>query len=278
MKWLILLIALPLNSLAKSAPDNTLVLSNSHSWAPMSYMEEGEAKGILVDFWKLYGKYNEQPVAFRMANWGESIDAVREGKAQVHAGLLKSPERKEFFIFSRSIFPLVTGLFVSLDKRIEAEKLAIPIGIISQSYEEEYMRTNHPDVDLVFFKNSRELVQAARDKLIDAFVTELLTGMYFIREFGEEKRLVFDRAFYSKQLHVAVTPENQDLLDEIQKGIDRIPKHQVRELLEARRPLPDEKRLLELPWQVLRATVILLIVGLIWWAVKSLFSKDRRNP
>ena len=251
--WLVVFLSVPLISFAKPDPRQTssapLLLSNSHSWAPMSYMDEGKAKGMLVDFWKLYEKYNGQPVAFRLVDWGASIEAVREGQAQVHAGLLKSPEREKFFLFSDPIFPLVTGLFVSIDKQKEGVAMEIPLGVVSKSYESEYLQNTYPNVDLIFFDNSRELVQAANDKVI---------------------------------IHAAVALNNQALLDEVQKGIDRIPNELIRALAE-RKPLPisdhdeDMEDMKSLPWMALRAVIFLISLALVWWAIKGLFGFGARR-
>ena len=286
MKWWLVLLFVPVFSLAQPDPRQTssapLLLSNSHSWAPMSYMDGGVAKGMLVDFWKLYEKYNGQPVAFRLVDWGASIDAVREGQAQVHAGLLKSPEREKFFLFSEPVFPLVTGLFVSIDKQKEGVAMKIPLGVVSKSYESEYMQNTYPNVDLIFFDNSKELVQAANKKTINAFVLDLPTGMHFIREMKAESRLVFAQAVYSKPIHVAVALNNPGLLAEIQKGIDRIPKELVRALAE-RKPLPLEAQesdvdgIKTLPWMALRAVIFLVSLALVWWAIKGLFGFGPRR-
>ena len=284
--WLVVFLSVPLISIAKPDPRQTssapLLLSNSHSWAPMSYMDEGKAKGMLVDFWKLYEKYNGQPVAFRLVDWGASIEAVREGQAQVHAGLLKSPEREKFFLFSDPIFPLVTGLFVSIDKQKEGVAMEIPLGVVSKSYESEYLQNTYPNVDLIFFDNSRELVQAANDKVINAFVLDLPTGMHFIRGMKVESRLVFAQAVYSKPIHAAVALNNQALLDEVQKGIDRIPNELIRALAE-RKPLPisdhdeDMEDMKALPWMALRAIIFLISLALVWWAIKGLFGFGARR-
>ncbi len=256
-----------------------LKLANSHSWAPMSYVEAGVAKGMLVDFWRLYEHHNGQPVVFHLVDWGESIQAVRSGAAEVHAGLLKSPEREAFFLFTRPIFPLVTALFADLSQRDAAMAMKLPVGVVSKSYEAEYMGQKHRDVDLVFFDNSRELVQAAHEGLVQAFVIDLPTGTHFVREFGDEKRIGFVKAVYSKPIHAAVSINNPKLLTEIQAGIDRIPRDQIRAIAE-RKPVnlsDNEKRFRELPWLALKALIFLLVLALVWWAIKGLFGFGSRS-
>lgn len=284
MKWLLfLLCGFSLSVLAETDLTKTssapLLLSNSHSWAPLSHMEDGKAQGILIDFWRLYEEHNGQPVAFRLVDWGDSIDAVRNGKAQVHAGLLKSPEREKFLLFTQPIFPLVTALFVSLDKKTEGEAMEIPIGVVAKSYEAEFMQKNYPDADLVLFDNSRELIQAAHERVVDAFVADLPTGRHFVKQFGSDDRLVFLKAMYSKPIHGAVSIENEALLEQIKEGIARIPKNQIKALVD-RKPVPlaeHEEKMKSLPWQMLRAVIFMISLGLIWWAIKSLFGFGPRQ-
>jgi len=250
-----------------------LIIANSHSWAPLSYVENGEPKGMLIDFWHLYEHYNHQTVAFQLVDWGDSIEAVRSGSASVHAGLLKSPEREAFLLFTKPIFPLVTALFARLEHKDAALAMTLPVGVVTKSYEAEFMAQRHPDTELVYFDNSRELVQAAHERRVSALVSDLPTGIHFLREFGEERSIAMVKALYSKPIHAAVPINRPELLARIQAGIDRIPREHIRAIAE-RRPVNlsgSERSMKQLPWLGLKALMLVLVLALVWWAVKGLF-------
>ncbi|NMU25415.1 transporter substrate-binding domain-containing protein, partial [Vibrio parahaemolyticus] len=76
---------------------HSLIVANSKAWKPFSYLSpDGEPKGILIDFWKEYAANNQIDVQFLLLDWDASLQAVKEGKADFHGGLVYSPERAKY--------------------------------------------------------------------------------------------------------------------------------------------------------------------------------------
>jgi hypothetical protein len=88
---LLMAISLPCFSYAHVSEPNALVVTNSKAWKPFSYLtEDGEPAGILIDYWKAYAEKNHVRIEFLLLDWDESLRAMEEGKAHVHAGLIYS--------------------------------------------------------------------------------------------------------------------------------------------------------------------------------------------
>ncbi len=236
--WACLLaIAVPLNVQASALPDS-VVMANSHSWAPMSYLDEaGQPSGLLIDFWKLYSEHNNQNVEFLLLNWGESLEAVKTGAAHVHAGLLESPERRRFFVFSKPMFPLVTGLFVRKDFDGIDQLQNVLVAVIKQSYEAEYMDRTFKDLNMIYYDNNRNMIEAVIQGGADAFVADFPTGMYFINKLDAKDDLKFARFLYSKPIHAAVRLDQSAVIDVINDGIDNIPPKLVKRLIDKWQPV-----------------------------------------
>ena len=47
---------------------------------------DGQAEGIMIDFWKLWSKKTGIAVHFIPAPWADTLKTMREGKADAHAG------------------------------------------------------------------------------------------------------------------------------------------------------------------------------------------------
>ncbi|WP_252973603.1 transporter substrate-binding domain-containing protein [Vibrio navarrensis] len=91
-----------------------LRVANSTSWKPFSYVaEDGSKRGILIDLWQRYGEKNGVEIEFVLSDWNDSILAVRQGRADVHAGLLWSDKRDTFFDFADAIMTINTQLYLS---------------------------------------------------------------------------------------------------------------------------------------------------------------------
>ncbi|WP_157617596.1 transporter substrate-binding domain-containing protein [Vibrio mexicanus] len=91
-----------------------LTVTNSKAWKPFSYISEtGEPSGILVDFWNAYSRNNNVQIEFLLLDWNESINAVKDGRADVHGGLLFSSPRDEFLDFGNDIIVIDTQLYIS---------------------------------------------------------------------------------------------------------------------------------------------------------------------
>ncbi|MCV5276009.1 transporter substrate-binding domain-containing protein, partial [Escherichia coli] len=77
--------------------------------------QDGEPKGILIDFWREYAERNHVRVEFLLLDWEESLRAVKEGRADVHAGLIYSEARDKYLDFGAVIMPIQTKLYVNKD-------------------------------------------------------------------------------------------------------------------------------------------------------------------
>lgn len=119
-KSAILLLAFSLTGLfstfvsAEEQERKTLRVANSKAWKPFSYLaEDGSPRGILIDLWKLYGEQNGVDIEFVLVDWNDSLTAVEEGKADVHAGMLWSEPRELRFDFAEPIMTINTQLYLS---------------------------------------------------------------------------------------------------------------------------------------------------------------------
>lgn len=100
--------------IAEEQERKTLRVTNSKAWKPFSYLaEDGSPRGILIDLWKLYGEQNGVDIEFVLVDWNDSLTAVEEGKADVHAGMLWSEPRELRFDFAEPIMTINTQLYLS---------------------------------------------------------------------------------------------------------------------------------------------------------------------
>ncbi|MET0068049.1 MAG: sensor domain-containing diguanylate cyclase [Candidatus Thiodiazotropha sp.] len=222
----VMLFGLSIEAPASSAESKPLIVSQDAAWPPFSYLDDrDQPRGLLIDLWRTYGEVTGRSVEFQLVDWQESIDRVRSGEADVHGGLFQSDERDAYLDFSKQLFPLTTRLFVS--PVLVADGLrslgAVPVGIVRGGYEEEFVTINYPGVQLREFSNNREMVQAAVDGEILAFVADYPVGMYYLNVFRVPERFRVTQTLYTKYLRAAVKEGNGAMLQQVRNGLQRIP-------------------------------------------------------
>jgi len=213
-----------------NANDKPITISLDHSWHPFSYLDENrKPQGLLVDYWRLVGQKLGRPVQFKLVDWQQSLDLVRDGKADAHGGLFQSANRKTYLDFSDQYMDLSTGLFVAakLNARHFSDLDNVQVGITKGSYEAEYVAKNFPEIRLKLFRNNEKLVRAALNEEVLAFVADYPVGMYYLHKYGspEHYRVVY--TLYTQHLKSAVQKGNGPLLRKINQALGKISKDEM---------------------------------------------------
>ncbi|KJR39176.1 diguanylate cyclase [Vibrio sp. S234-5] len=206
-----------------------LRVANSTSWKPFSYVaEDGSKRGILIDLWQRYGEKNGVEIEFVLADWNDSILAVREGRADVHAGLLWSDKRDTFFDFADAIMTINTQLYLSqriitsdLNEMLTGQN-AQGIGVVEGGYEEYFMVKTYPAARLVKYTNNRLMIEAAFRHDIDAFVADLQVANFYLYTSDQSTAFVPALYLYSGEIRPAVAEGKQNLLQELERGFERV--------------------------------------------------------
>lgn len=222
-----LILAFPFSGSAHEAgkADGVLVVSQDAAWPPLAYRDEdGTPRGILIDLWRKFSEVTGRPVEFKLVDWQDSLDQIKDGTADLHGGLFQSEQREAYLDFTTDLMPLSTRLFVS--SMLPAENLAeigtVPVGITKGGFEEEFVRKNYPNVRLKPFANNLLLAEAVERGEIMAFVADQPVGMYYLNKFGITDTFRVVQTLYAKHLRAAVATGRDALLGELNAGLAKI--------------------------------------------------------
>jgi len=117
---LYLFIALPSISQAEYRPHFIAVASAQSP--PFSYLAKNKKpQGILIDFWNLWARKNGADITFVLDSFDNTIEIVRNGKADFHAGIFSSSQRTGYMDFSAGFLDDTLSLFVQDKLNIQAE-------------------------------------------------------------------------------------------------------------------------------------------------------------
>ncbi|MGS0680607.1 transporter substrate-binding domain-containing diguanylate cyclase [Shewanella sp. 125m-7] len=218
-------IYLKANDATPSPPSKSavsLIVANSKAWKPFSYLDDkGEPRGLLVDLWKEFGEVNQIEIKFLLTDWQESIDNVRDGKADVHAGLLWSNDRAQYLDYGNNLAKLDGQLFVVpslLSDDLDSILDNVTLGVIKGSYEDKFIQGAYPQAKLIRFNNNEQMINAAISFKLNAFVADFQVANFYLYTSNKQSAFTPVQHLYTASVKPAVVKGNEVLLDFIKSG------------------------------------------------------------
>jgi ABC-type amino acid transport substrate-binding protein len=89
----------------KSSSQDALVIVVQSNYPPFSQNHiNGHPAVMFVDIWKLWSKKAGHEVTFRISDWVGTLAALKNGDADIHAGLFYSETRDQWMDYSRAFY------------------------------------------------------------------------------------------------------------------------------------------------------------------------------
>ena len=213
---------------ANPAAADPITIAYCEDCPPFQYADEsGRPAGLLIDYWRLWSEKTGIEVRFKSSSWGQSLEMVKNGQADAHAGLFYSRERDEFLLFSTPLGRTDTHLFYH--KTLTGphdlqEILPYRLGLISGDLVESWLKDHAPHASLVPFQSYDELMGALRKGEIKIFAADTLTGLFHLRQSGLSQNFKHDssRPLYKRVWFTAVAEGWNDLIQIINRGLSQI--------------------------------------------------------
>ncbi len=195
---------------------------------PLKFTDsQGQASGLLVDLWRLWSEKSGIAVEFREAPWDETLRMVREGEADVHAGLFFTEERDRFLDYTTAlldieylIFHHRTVLGVKDLEDLEGFRIGVPKG-----FTRDFVAGRLPQAALGVYADFDHLYQAAHDGKVRVFVSPRINYQYYhLNRSGNQEQFEYDvnRPLYSRTYLGAVRQGNTELRQLIDQGLAMI--------------------------------------------------------
>ena len=213
-----------------------LVIAVSAESFPYQYKsEQGKPSGLLIDLWKEWAKVNNRKIEFIILEWQKSLDAVKNGPADIHAGMAMTSERESHFSFISPIAAVTTHLYLNqsiVNKRKVEQLVPYRIGVVSGSAHKAKLNQFGVNFSYKEFVSRSALLNAAMKG--DILVFAGMEGYLREREreesvtnlFPLESRLTISEV----NLHPVVKVGNDTLLKEIKIGFSRIPNERIEQI------------------------------------------------
>ena len=173
-------------AMTASAVDELKIVYNV-GVAPLKFEDAASRPaGLFPDTWRLWAKKAGKQIQFVKAeSFEESLQLLKDGKVDLHAGLFKIPEREAFLDYSEQLLALEYYIFthpsVHLIKSLEKTSGFI-VGIQKGGYTERFVRSKVPSDRIVVYDRFQDLFRAALEGEIKVFVATKLSLLYYLKE------------------------------------------------------------------------------------------------
>ncbi len=157
----------------------------------------------------------------------ESLQLLKDGKVDLHTGLLKTVEREEFLDFSEQLLDLDYYVFThpSVYPIKSLEKTAgLFIGVQKGGATEQVVRSQVPSNRIVVYDRSQDLFRAALEGDIKVFVAAELNLFYYLKENYFTNIFEYDRdhSLFSQVYYTATKKGNPTLIQQVNDGLKAI--------------------------------------------------------
>ncbi len=212
-------------------PEKVVIASSSGS-APFHFTDEHDQPvGLMVDLWRLWSQKIGIEVEFKPASWSDTLKLVREGKADIHAGLFYNDERETYLDYATALHKSDTHFFfhksiLGLEKL--EDLIGFNIGIIEGDFAVDYIKRELPEATLALYPSNAALFDAVQKGEIRVFIKDTPIALYHMarRNILHEFKYHPQRPLYSNMFYAAVKEGNYDLIKIINKGMETISKEE----------------------------------------------------
>ncbi|CAD5108536.1 bifunctional diguanylate cyclase/phosphodiesterase [Zestomonas carbonaria] len=193
------------------AEHRQLRLGIDASWPPFEFRdEENRYQGLAADYVKLI----EQRLGIQLqpiepSSWSEVLAQAKAGDLDLLPGIMSTPERQSYLRFTRPYldFPVVIlARQGGPQPRALKDLYGLKIAVVQDYAPHELLRSQHPDLNLLPLPSVNAALQALATEQADAFVSDLASSVWSLRQLKLEGLYISGETPYRYQLAMAAPP------------------------------------------------------------------------
>lgn len=238
-------------------------------WAPIEFMDdEGRRSGFTSEYLdrleRMLGVTFETPTEM---NWGQMMDALREGRLHMASCVRLTPQRLAFMRFTEPYLSMPTVIFTRTDvsyadlPSLKGRRVAVVSGYAL----EDLIGEAYPEIRLVTVENLKEGFTLLSRGDVHAYVDALAPGSYGLIRYGFTDIHVVGETPFRYEMSMGVAKDQPLLLSILDKALKSIPADERDRFFRKwsslpLRPKPDYSMV----WKVLAGASTLLLVFFYW--------------
>ncbi|MGQ9622355.1 MAG: transporter substrate-binding domain-containing protein [Candidatus Caldatribacteriaceae bacterium] len=145
-------------------------------YPPFTYFDEnGEFKGISVEFWELWEKKTGIPVELVPVEFQKALGMIRNHEADVIDIIFFTPERAEYLDYVQPLFPITSSVYyrrVYQDIRSFSNLTPFIVGAKEKDTLIGIALQENPKLQFKLYADYAEIVRAAKEGEVDVFLMD----------------------------------------------------------------------------------------------------------
>ncbi len=215
-------------------PKQVIRFVSGEEYPPFIWKDEaGKPVGITVQILQLLEKKLNLSFEIELLPFSQALEKLQTGQAEMINLIFKTPEREKVFLFSDPVINLESRVYFRKPLNIKSFSNLTPylIGVVEGDANERILRQKNPSLIFKYYRNSEELIAAAKSGDVEVFVMDDLPAQYFlIREqiFHDFSSLA---PISIQQTYFAFPMNRVDLVNLVNRGLSQISKRELRDVI-----------------------------------------------
>lgn len=265
---------------------DTIWFAPDPNFPPIEWVDSAEAFcGVAADYIKL--AQTKLGVTFSMVRcttWQQVLDRAEKGTIDVLSAAAQSKERSEYLLFSKPhiVFPAVIICSQNVSKELTLDDLrGMKVAVVRGYVWEEFLRRDYPEIQLELVANVHTGLRKVSFGLADAFLENLATTTYYLKQEGITNLHVAGETGYRSKLSFAVRkdlPELHGILNKVVASISPDERESIRRSwIPALPGQPSVSRTLFLALAVSTAVTLFILTAILAWNRSLQSQVDQRT-
>ena len=213
---------------ARQAPAEerrTIVVVGDKTYAPIEFLgPDGRPRGVAVDMWRLWSQKTGVAIDYRLVDWAQAIEMVRQRRADVVSGLF--PREGAGLWFCQPFMNVDAHLFFSrkIKGLVDSHDLAgFRVGVVRGDYLEGLLRVEAPGAKLVLAETFEEMIKMAIAGRVEVFACdEPVAAFLLAKHDAEDMFRRTDKPLHQGQLRPGVAAGGDEMMRLVNAGFDAI--------------------------------------------------------
>ncbi len=204
-----------------SGQDEIIKYGVDPGWPPGEFVEDGKVKGFDVDLVQSIGNDMGCIVEYYPMDWNDVLESVKNGTLDILCAT-DTPERREFFDFSKPILNLSNRIFVNENVVGISDIYDLAnhtVAVVNQYATQVYLEENVPDAHIVIVDKVEDGLEMLVNGEVFALFDEMHIVSYYIQEHNYEGIKVIGEELVFGPFCIAVKKGNSSLLEKINNAI-----------------------------------------------------------
>ncbi|WP_457564773.1 transporter substrate-binding domain-containing diguanylate cyclase [Caminibacter sp.] len=202
------------------------------NWPPFDIYENGQIKGIGIDFFKLIAKKANLKYEFEIVdNWPKILEMIKNKEVDLTPNTSETKDRKKYALFSKPYYSFPLAIVCNQNSKINSFQNIKELAVGKDFTAEKLMKEHYPYLRFIEVKNTYEALKMTQKNKKICAVDMLPTILWYIQKFHMYNLRLIYKTPFKFRLQIMIRKDRPDLLERINKAIDEISPEEKRNIL-----------------------------------------------